>query len=180
MTYMEQLLELSTAELLARANEVRQESVGSDLQLCSILNAKSGLCSEDCAFCAQSCHHQATASVYPLKSKQEMVAAAEEAQRIGARRFGIVTSGNRLTNAEVDAIVSATREIVRRLGIGVCGSLGALEEDQLRELQQAGMTRFHHNIETSRAFYAKIVSTHSYDQRISTIRSAKAAGRRAT
>ena len=173
---MDELLASSTPELLARVKRIRKVSVGSELQLCSILNAKSGLCSEDCRFCAQSGHHQAQVDVYPLKSKGEIVAAAQEAARLGAGRFGIVTSGNRLTSAEVDTIVSASREIARTLDIGVCGSLGALEEDQLLRLKQAGMTRFHHNLETSRAFYPKIVSTHSYDERINTLRSAKAVG----
>jgi biotin synthase len=175
-TYIDDLLALSTPELLARATRVRRESVGSDLQLCSILSAKSGQCREDCRFCAQSAHHRAEIDVYPLRPKQDIIAAAREALRIGAQRFGIVTSGNRLSSAEVDTIASATEEIVQSLGIGVCGSLGALEQGQLVKLKRAGMTRFHHNIETSRSFYPRIVSTHSYDQRIMTIRSAKAVG----
>jgi len=173
---LDYLLGLPTTELLARANCVRRESVGSDLQLCSILSARSGLCSEDCQFCAQSSRHKSEVDVYPLKPKQEIVAAAQEALRMGAERFGIVTSGNQLSSAEVDTIACATAEITGSLGIGVCGSLGALTKDQLLTLKQAGMTRFHHNIETSRSFYQEIVSTHSYDQRLGTIRSAKDVG----
>jgi len=176
LTHIDDLLEMSTTELQAQATRVRKESVGSDLQLCSILSAKTGLCSEDCRFCAQSVHHRAEIDVYPLMPKQDIIAAAQEALRIGAQRFGIVTSGNQLSSAEVDTIASATEEIVQDLGLGVCGSLGALEQGQLSKLKQAGMTRFHHNIETSRSFYPTIVSTHSYDQRIMTIRSAKAVG----
>ncbi len=174
--HIEQLLELPTAELLTRASRIRREFMGSDLQLCSILSAKSGLCGEDCRFCAQSSQHRAEVAVYPLKPRQEIVAAAQEAVRIGARRFGIVTSGNRLSSAEVDSIAGATEEIVQTLDVAVCGSLGALEEGQLLKLKQAGMTRFHHNIETSRSFYRRIVSTHSYEQRLTTVRSAKAVG----
>jgi biotin synthase len=174
--HLEDLLGLPTSELLARANSVRKESVGSNLQLCSILSARSGSCSEDCQFCAQSSHHKAEVDVYPLKPMQEIVSAAQAAVRMGAERFGIVTSGNRLSSAEVDTIACATEEIVRDLGIGVCGSLGALRKTQLLALKRAGMTRFHHNIETSRSFYRKIVSTHSYDQRLGTIRAAKAVG----
>jgi biotin synthase len=134
------------------------------------------LCSEDCQFCAQSSHHKSEVDVYPLKPRQEIVAAAQEAARIGAERFGIVTSGNQLSSAEVETIACATKEITRSLGIGVCGSLGALKKRQLLALKQAGMTRFHHNIETSRSFYRKIVSTHSYDQRLTTIKAAKDVG----
>ena len=164
------------ADLIDQANAVRKAHIGSDLQLCSILNAKSGLCSEDCKFCAQSARHNASVDVYDLKTADTMVQAAAEAARIGARRFGIVTSGNRLTSAEVATIALAAQRIVSEVGLGVCGSLGALDHDQLIQLKQAGMTRYHHNIETSRRFYTHIVSTHQYDERLNTVRSARAAG----
>ncbi|MCP4449922.1 MAG: biotin synthase BioB [Planctomycetes bacterium] len=163
-------------ELIDQANAVRKAHIGSELQLCSILNAKSGLCSEDCKFCAQSARHHASVDVYDLKSADSMVQAATEAAKIGARRFGIVTSGNRLTPAEVETIAQAARRIVSELDLGVCGSLGALDQDQLIQLKQAGMSRYHHNIETSRRFYPHIVSTHDYDERLNTVRSARAAG----
>ncbi len=162
--------------LIEQANAVRKAHIGSELQLCSILNAKSGLCSEDCKFCAQSARHPAKVDVYDLKGADDMVQAAKEASEIGARRFGIVTSGNRLTPAEVETIAKAAQRIVNEVGLGVCGSLGALDRDQLMLLKQAGMTRYHHNIETSRRFYTQIVSTHEYDERLNTVRSAKAAG----
>jgi len=163
-------------DLIDQANAVRKAHVGSNLQLCSILNAKSGLCSEDCKFCAQSARHHASVDVYDLKTADNMVQAAKEAAEIGARRFGIVTSGNRLTEAEVDTIAQAARRIASDVGLGVCGSLGALEADQLIQLKQAGMTRYHHNIETSRRFYSQIVTTHAYDERLDTVRAAKAVG----
>ena len=163
-------------ELIDRANAVRKAHSGSSLQLCSILNAKSGLCSEDCKFCAQSARHHARVDVYDLKSADTMVQAAKEAAAMGAKRFGIVTSGNRLTQAEVETIAQAAQRIVSEVGLGVCGSLGALDPDQLAQLKQAGMTRYHHNIETSRRFYPQIVSTHAYDERLDTVRSAKSVG----
>ncbi|MCF7976372.1 MAG: biotin synthase BioB [Phycisphaerae bacterium] len=163
-------------ELIDQANAVRKAHIGSELQLCSILNAKSGLCSEDCKFCAQSARHHAAVDVYDLKSADDMVQAAQEAADVGASRFGIVTSGNRLTQVEVETIAQAAQRIVSEVGLGVCGSLGALDRDQLGLLKQAGMTRYHHNIETSRRFYSQIVSTHPYDERLNTVRSAKAVG----
>ncbi len=173
---MDVLIELSLDELLAQANTVRKAHIGNDLQLCSIVNARSGLCGEDCKFCAQASAHRTDVQVYALKPKEEIVAAAREAAKIGAKRFGIVTSGNRLSSQEIETVVAATFEIARDLDLGVCGSLGALDRSQLEQLKQAGMTRYHHNIETSERFYPQIVTTHTYQQRIDTIRSAKEVG----
>ncbi len=173
---IDQWVHLPIQALIHRANAVRKAEIGSELQVCSILNAKSGLCSEDCKFCAQSARHHASVDVYDLKGVDTMVRAAREAAEIGARRFGIVTSGHRLTPAEVETIAKATQRIVSEVDLGVCGSLGALAQDQLTLLKQAGMTRYHHNLETSRRFYPQIVSTHEYDDRVNTVQSAKAVG----
>jgi len=172
----ETLLDMPLEELMYEANSVRDKYTGSKLELCSILNAKSGLCSEDCKFCAQSSKHCANVRAYPLKTKEQIVSAAKRAKKIGAEKFGIVTSGNRLNNGEVDVLAQAAAEISRRVGIDVCASLGALQQEQLKTLKQAGVSRYHHNIETSRRFYPRIVSTHSFDQRIDTINAAKQAG----
>jgi biotin synthase len=163
-------------ELIARANEVRRQFLGDKLELCSILNARCGLCPEDCRFCAQSSRHRADITTYPLKGKKEIVEAARRARGIGTEKFGIVTSGNRLTGRELDTVVQAAAEIKDKVGITVCASLGALEESQLKLLKDAGLSRYHHNIETSRRFYPYIVSTHTFDERIDTIKSAKQAG----
>ncbi|MDD5064560.1 MAG: biotin synthase BioB [Phycisphaerae bacterium] len=163
-------------ELVSQAGEVRRKFIGNKLDLCSILNARSGLCSEDCKFCAQSARHHADISTYPLKGKYEIVEAAQKAKDIGAKRFGIVTSGNRLTGKELDVIAQAISEIKNSIDIVVCASLGALEKSQLQLLKDAGLSRYHHNIETSRRFYPHIVSTHTFDERINTIKSAKQVG----
>jgi biotin synthase len=173
---IDQWVHMPIQDLIDQADAVRKAHIGSQLQLCSILNAKSGLCSEDCKFCAQSARHHAAVDVYDLKSADTMVQAAREAAEIGAKRFGIVTSGNRLTQAEVATVVQAAQRIVSELDLGVCGSLGALDQDQMTQLKQAGMTRYHHNIETSRRFYPHIVSSHAYDERLNTVRSARAVG----
>ena len=162
--------------LIAKANEVRKEHVGNALDVCSILNARSGRCSEDCKFCAQSARHHTETPVYPLKTAGDIVAAAARAKTIGAERFGIVTSGNRLTDAEIDVIVEATARIRQEAGIAICGSLGALSPAQLQRLKEAGLSRYHHNIETSRRFYAQIVTTHDFQERVNTVAAAKAAG----
>jgi biotin synthase len=172
----ETLLNAPLEELIAQANEVRRKFIGNKLELCNILNVRSGLCPEDCKFCAQSARHHADIPTYPLKGKKEIVKAAQKAKAIGAEKLGIVTSGNRLTDREVDVVAQAISEIKDRVGIVVCASLGAMEKSQLQLLKDAGLSRYHHNIETSRRFYPHIVSTHSFEERINTINSAKQVG----
>jgi biotin synthase len=172
----ETFLNTPLEELICQANKVRKRYIGNKLELCSILNARSGLCSEDCKFCAQSARHRADISTYPLKEKEEIVKAAQKAKAIGAEKFGIVTSGNRLTGREVNVVAQAISEIKARIGIAACASLGAMEKSQLQLLKEAGLSHYHHNIETSRRFYPRIVSTHSFDERINTINSAKQVG----
>jgi biotin synthase len=176
ITIIDELLSLPFDELLSMANRTRQRFAGSDIELCGIINAKSGSCSEDCKFCAQSAHHNVKIEEYSLKGKQEIVAAARTAKDNGAGKFGIVTSGNRLTAKEVELVAGAIREIVRDVGIAPCASLGALSEESFSILKEAGLTRYHHNIETSEEFYPKIVSTHSFSERVETIKAAKKAG----
>ncbi|MFH1519410.1 MAG: biotin synthase BioB [Candidatus Omnitrophota bacterium] len=170
------LLSLPLPELLALANKTRKDYLGSKFELCSIINAKSGYCGQDCKFCAQSTHHSADISTYPLKKKQEILKAAKKAKDTGAEKFGIVTSGNCLAAKELEEIILAIFSIRKEVGIVVCASLGALSEKELKRLKAAGLTRYHHNIETSRRFYQQIVSTHDFGQRVDTIKAAKAVG----
>jgi len=146
------------------------------LDLCTIFNAKSGLCSEDCKFCAQSCRHPTGIKTYPLKSDNEIVRAAAIAKKNGAHRFGIVTSGNALTKAELNKIAGCVSRIRAKVGIKVCASLGGLSLSDLKMLKCSGLSRYHHNIETSPGYFRKIVTTHSFEDRLKTIRLAKSAG----
>mgnify|MGYP001562455110 CR=1 FL=1 len=170
------LLKLSLPELIAKADKVRQVHAGSRLELCSIMNAKSGACAEDCKFCAQSAHHVTSVEKYSLKSKEEMVTAARRAKEIGAQRFDVVTSGDALSKKEIKIIAEAVSEITKNVGIKMCASLGRMNEEDLRFLKKAGLTRYHHNIETSPRFFSKIVSTHTFEDRIATIQAAKKCG----
>jgi len=170
------LLHAPLSEIVATARSIRQRFCSSTMDVCSILNAKSGACSEDCAFCAQSGHHKTGIQTYPLKSVQEIVAAAQAAQEIGAQRFGIVCSGNKLSRRELDTICTAVHRITERCNVAVCASLGKLSRSELELLRQAGLSRYHHNIETSKRYYPSIVSTHSFEDRIQTIHNAHAAG----
>jgi len=170
------LLNTPLLELISFANKIREYAIGSKFELCSIINAKSGSCSEDCKFCAQSSCYNTDISTYPLKDKNEIVDAAKQAKKIGAKNFGIVTSGNRLNDKELNTIASAISQIKSEIGIEVCGSLGALQKSQLSMLKDAGLSLYHHNIETSARFYPHIVSTHSFEERVNTIKAAGQVG----
>jgi biotin synthase len=170
------LLGLPLPELISLANQAREEFAGSKIELCSILNAKSGLCKEDCKFCAQSGRHQTGISSYSLKSKEEMLQAARQAKEIGAQRFDLVTSGNSLSEQELRVIAEAISEITQKIGIQMCASLGKVSEENLSRLKKAGLSRYHHNIETSPRYFPQIVTTHTFQDRIDTIKAAKRAG----
>ncbi|RLC28440.1 MAG: biotin synthase BioB, partial [Deltaproteobacteria bacterium] len=111
-------------DLLACANRITSKFLPKEIFTCTIINAKSGHCSQDCAFCAQSAHYQTDIKTYPLLAKETMVADALEMEKTGATYFSMVTSGERLTDAEIETICSATTEIKAKTGLSVCGSLG--------------------------------------------------------
>ncbi|MFH0797395.1 MAG: biotin synthase BioB [Candidatus Omnitrophota bacterium] len=172
----EALLKMPLSELVSLADRVRQKGVGTKLDLCSIVNAKSGMCGEDCKFCAQSLHHSVNIPVYPLKETEEILEAARRAQDIGAERFGIVTSGNTLSRDELQKIADTVSEIRDRVKIDICASLGKVDEKDLRLLKEAGLSRYHHNVETSPGYFPRIVTTHAFQDRIDTIKSARKTG----
>ena len=164
------------SELVARADRVRREHRITQLDLCTISNAKSGRCAEDCRFCAQSARYATATPVWPLKPLDELLTEAAAAQAGGAQRFGIVTSGHQLTADDFTRILAAVSGIRERVGISVCASLGALRADQLGALRAAGLARYHHNLESSERFYPQVATTHQWSERVATVRAAKAAG----
>lgn len=170
------LPDMPLAELMRLADSIRADNTSPYIDLCTITNAKSGACSEDCKFCAQSSHYSVDIASYPLKSMETMIEEAKTAKGYGAHRFCIVTSGNTLSAEELSLIAKTVMKITRDIDIVMDASLGALSYDDLVLLKQAGLSRYHHNIETSRNFYPNIVSTHSFEERVKTIRSAKRAG----
>lgn len=162
--------------VFAAASEIRERFKGKEIILCSITNAKSGKCSEDCSFCAQSRRHNASAPVYPLKPAKQMIAEAEQAGKNGAEFFGIVTSGKSVrSKKEWSEILKAVGQI-RDAGIHPCASLGLLDADRARDLKAAGLFRYHHNLETARSYYRNICTTHDYEENVATISAAKDAG----
>jgi len=170
------LYDLPLAELAARADRARREHVGATLELCTILNARSGRCGEDCRFCAQSAHYATAAPEYPLVDLETLLEAARRAREIGSDHFCIVSSGRALTGTEFDDVLAAAAAIRTEVGIEVCGSLGCLARDQLAHLREAGVTRYQHNLETSRRFFPQVVTTHTFDDRVRTVRDAKTLG----
>lgn len=162
---------------LAGAHFLKEQAFGDTAQLCSIINAKSGRCQENCSFCAQSAHHQSSPPVYPLKSKEEIIRGAEQAQAEGSHCYGIVTSGTKPEfGKEFDTVLSAIREIRERFDVEPSASLGLLTEDLALALTDAGCVTYHHNLETARSFFPQICTTHDYEEDVNTVRLAKSAG----
>jgi biotin synthase len=163
-------------ELMRQALAVKLDRRGPAVSLCSIINAKSGKCSENCRFCVQSAHYATDAPVYPLKDVREIVRAAAEAKRIGASHFSLVTSGRGLPAAEIPQLAAMIRTIRQEVGIMVCASLGILDQAALAELKAAGLSRYHHNLESSREFFPQVCTTHTFEERLATIAAARAVG----
>jgi len=162
-------------ELFASANKIRNYFMGNTVGLCSIVNAKSGACPEDCSFCAQSFRSKAKIEIYPLISKEKIIQKAREAKKSGTIRFSIVTSGKRISELNLLQIEDMIAEI-REIGLIPCASLGMLGERELSILRSAGLDRYHHNLETSEGFFSRICSTHSYADKLRTINAVKSVG----
>lgn len=166
------LYELPLTELAARADRARRDNLGDTLELCTIFNARSGKCSEDCRFCAQSAHYATGAQEYPLVEQGVLLEAAQRASEIGSDHFCIVASGRALSGKEFDDVLHTAAAIREQVGMEVCGSLGCLTHAQLVQLRAAGVSRYQHNLETSRRFFPHIVTTHTFDDRVRTVRDA--------
>lgn len=163
-------------DLFVVASRVREHFRGANADLCSIVNAKSGACSEDCSFCAQSACHSTHAPVYPLLAVEEIAKAAESAKRNGAKRFCIVTSGRGIDSREDLMTIAAGIKEVKRIGLSPCATLGTLTTEQLSFLKDSGLHRYHHNIETSREYFPKICTTHTFDERIGLLKQGRELG----
>lgn len=162
--------------LLAGAFRLRAHHFGRKVQLHVIENAKSGACPEDCAYCSQSAHADADIPEYPLLAEDRLLADARRAKAAGAVRYCMVMSGRGPRPSEVDRLCAAVRRIKGEMDIQICTSLGLLTPGQARQLAEAGVNRYNHNLESSERFYPSICSTHTWAQRRETIRNARAAG----
>lgn len=172
-----QIQESDIPILLGVANKVREKFTGDAVDTCQIVNARSGNCSENCKFCAQSAHHEVKLNVYPLMSEDEILAAAKHAENDGAYRFCIVTAGCGMEgDSDFEKITSAIKRIGQETSLNRCCSLGILNEEHVAALKEAGITRYHHNLETSESFFSEICTTHTFAERVETIKKIKAAG----
>ncbi|WP_058486604.1 biotin synthase BioB [Defluviitalea phaphyphila] len=163
-------------QLCCSANKIKEYFGGREVDLCTIMNGKSGRCSEDCKFCAQSSHYKTNVEVYGLVSKEQVLKLAKENEKEGVNRFSLVTSGKTVTKEEFENILEIYEELNKEINLDLCASLGILEYEQLKKLKEKGVTMYHHNLETSREYYKKICTTHSYEERVETINNAKKAG----
>ncbi|KHD34897.1 biotin synthase [Clostridium acetobutylicum] len=161
--------------LCSFANKLREKFNGNHVDLCSVINAKSGNCSEDCAFCAQSAHHETNVNCYPLLNEDKILEMAKQIEAYGARHCDIATSGLGYTGDEKDfkTILKAFKKMKENTNLKLCACLGTLTEKAMNSLAAVGVERYNHNLETAKSFYKNIVSTHGYDERIKTINYAK-------
>ena len=163
--------------LICHATMLRNYFKGAQIDLCAIVNAKSGRCTEDCIFCAQSARYPTEVEAYPLLEAAEVIKKAREAEGAGAVRFGIVTSGRGILSGSELASVCASIERVRaETHLVPCASLGVAGDEHIRCLRDAGLQRYHHNLETAESHFTLVCSSHSYQDRVSTIHAAKRAG----
>lgn len=164
-------------KLFAITSELREQRSGKNIAFCFILNAKSGNCLQDCAFCSQSALSRADVVRYPLLPVEEMTVAAQSAHQNGAYHFSIVTSGRGVrSKQEQQTVLAAIETIISSLPVRVCASLGIVDTSFLKQLQDVGLYLFHHNLETAPAFFPKICTFHTFQDRVRTIEAAKTAG----
>lgn len=163
-------------ELTEAANEIRKHFCEDKFDICTIINGKSGKCSENCKFCAQSSFYDTHIKEYSLLNSKAIVKEAKYNDERGVLRFSIVTSGRKLSDKEIDSVCESIKEISKNTSVSVCGSFGLLSEEQYKKLKEAGLTRVHNNLETSRKNFKNICTTHTFDEKVQAIKNAKNAG----
>lgn len=176
----EEALQLAAApleELTEAADEIRRRYCGDTFDICTIINGKSGKCSEDCKFCAQSSrYHTGLKDTYPLLGTEELLKEAKYNADRGVLRYSIVTSGRCLSDREVEQLCDSIRRIKEETDIRICVSLGLLREEQFRRLKEAGADRVHCNLESSERYFPQVCTTHTYEEKTAAIQAAERAG----
>ncbi len=170
-------LKCDLGDLCKGADMIREHFIGNKVDLCSIINGRSGRCPEDCKYCAQSAHYKTNCEVYDFISEEEIMKACKIHEEEGVDRFSIVTSGRSLTGEEFEKALHAYKRMNEECkGIKLCASMGFLTAEQLKQLHDAGVTSYHHNIETSKRFFPSICTTHTYEQKLETLKMIKEEG----
>jgi biotin synthase len=162
--------------LYAAANRIRQHYCGNRMDLCTILNAKSGKCSEDCKWCSQSSDYKTGVKVYELIDRQEAIQQAEINKKAGAHKFSFVTSGHNISHKNLDQLCSYYKDIAKTNDIHLCASMGLLDTEKLQKLVDAGVKMYHCNLETAPSFFAQLCSTHTIEDKIETLKLARNLG----
>lgn len=156
-------------ELWAAAEEITKALCSTDFDSCSIINARSGKCGENCKWCAQSSHHNVCVDVYPLISREECLRVADINRRQGVKRFSLVTSGRKMGGSDLDRACGYYRELRQQGDLELCASMGLLTKEELIKLKEAGVTRYHCNLEAAPDFFSTLCSTHTVEDKIQTI-----------
>lgn len=162
--------------LYEAAHKITRHFMGRKFDTCSIINAKSGNCSEDCKWCAQSGHYPTKVNLYPLLPAEECVRHARHNRRQGIGRFALVTSGKKVGPKEMAQIADTVRQIKQATDIKCCASMGLLEREELQALYDSGVENYHCNIETAPSYFGKLCSTHTTEQKLRTLRMAREIG----
>lgn len=170
------LIPVPLEELCGAADEIRRRFCGNTFDMCTIINGKSGRCSENCRYCAQSAHYNTSCGEYSLLGTDELVKQALYNYERGVLRYSIVCSGKKLSDSEVDSLCESIRAIKKACPISVCVSAGLLDEKNFRKLKEAGADRAHNNLESSRRFFPSVCTTHTFDDKIKAIKAARSAG----
>ncbi|WP_310602115.1 biotin synthase BioB [Anaerosporobacter sp.] len=165
-------------ELVETAKMITRNYYGNNLELCAIRAARVGRCSGDCAYCSQSTYNKSDVTFSQVQDMNvdELVEQVLELQKCGVSRYSLVTSGELLSDSEFEQIIAIYKRLHRETNMNLCASLGSLNKERAQRLVEVGVIRYHHNIETARSFFPSICSTHSYEDKLSTIRIAKEVG----
>lgn len=166
------LYNMDLEELLALSSKYVKDTV----EFCSIVNARNGKCSQNCKYCAQSSYYRTDIETYPLIPVEDVIKAAEESRDNKADRFAIVTSGKTPDEEDFDKVVAMIKAVNEVKGIKSCASIGILNEEQAKTLAEAGLKRFHHNINTSESYYPSVCTTHTWQDRLNTCKLVKKYG----